>query len=350
MKIKESNKIISEDLALILTKNIAWSEFNNLTILVTGANGFLASYLIKVLLAASAEFGLNIKIYAVVRSSVNAERLRDLKESDGLIFYDHDMSNPLPADFPKTDWVIHAASKASPKFYGTDPIGTLRPNAIGTLNLLEHAVKNNTHKFLFISSGEVYGMVSPDQIIDENAFGIIDTMNIRSSYAESKRMGELLTAIWSKQYDICGLVVRPFHTYGPSLYLDDGRVFSDFVSNVVNNEPIILKSDGKAERPFCYISDAVLGILTILISGSSSQAYNLGNPNGNTSIFNLAKMLSTLIPGRNVEIIKRANKNSDYLQSPVMHQNISIDKIQLLGWSPSTSLEVGFKRMILSYL
>ena len=311
---KKPNKIISEDLALILAENIALSEFNNLTILVTGANGFLASYLIKVFLAASAEFRLNIKIYAVVRSSVNAGWLKDLKESDGLIFYDHDMSNPLPADFPKTDWIIHAASKASPKFYGADPIGTLKPKAIGTLNLLEHAVKNKAHKFLLISSGEVYGEVSPSKIIDETAFGAIDTMNIRSSYAESKRMGELLTTIWSKQYNICGLVVRPFHTYGPSLYLDDGRVFSDFVSNVVNNEPIILKSDGKAERPFCYISEAVLGILTILISGSSSQAYNLGNPNGNISIFNLAKMLSTLIPGRNVEIVNRANENSDYLQ------------------------------------
>ena len=74
------------------------------------------------------------------------------------------------------------------------------------------------------------------------------------------------------------------------------------------------------------------------------------HPNGNISIFDLATMLSTLIPERNIKVVKKVNKNSDYLQSPVMHQNISIDKIQLLGWSPSTSLEVGFKKMILSYL
>jgi len=231
-----------------------------------------------------------------------------------------------------------------------DPVGTFKPNSIGTLNLLEHAVENNTQKFLFVSSGEIYGMVRPGDIINENTFGAIDTMNIRSSYAESKRMGELLTAIWSKKHNICGLVVRPFHTYGPSLYLDDGRVFSDFVSNIINNESIILKSDGKAERPFCYITDAVLGILTILINGSSGEAYNLGNPDGNISIINLANMLSKLIPERNVEVVKKVNESGNYLQSPVMHQNICIDKIKLLGWTPTTSLEVGFKRMILSYL
>lgn len=350
MKINESNKIISEDLTFILNENVAWNEFKNLSILITGANGFLASYLVKTLLAASKKFELNLKIYAVVRSLINADRLSELNTSDGLILYEHNLSNTLPRDFPKTDWIIHAASKASPKFYGEDPIGTFKPNSIGTLNLLEHAVENNTQKFLFVSSGEIYGMVRPGDIINENTYGSIDTMNIRSSYAESKRMGELLTAIWSKKHNICGLVVRPFHTYGPSLYLDDGRVFSDFVSNIINNESIILKSDGNAERPFCYITDAVLGILTILIYGSSGEAYNLGNPDGNISIINLANMLSKLIPERNVEVVKKASESDNYLQSPVMRQNICIDKIKLLGWTPTTSLEVGFKRMILSYL
>lgn len=350
MHISEPNKIIAQDIEAILLGKIQWDQLKNVTILITGANGFLASYLVKTLLAASMEFKLDLTIYAVIRSAIKINRIKYLEGSKGLIIYEHDMSKPLPLDFPITDWIIHAASKASPKFYGSDPIGTFKPNSVGTLNLLEHAVINNSSKFLFISSGEVYGEVDSGVTIDETAFGKLDTMKIRSAYGESKRMGELLTAIWADQYNICGLVARPFHTYGPGLYLDDGRVFSDFVSNIVNKEPIVLNSDGKAERPFCYISDAVLGLLTILTSGSSGNAYNLGNPAGNISILDLAIMLSRLVDANQVEVIRNHDGNDGYLKSPVMQQDISIEKLRKLGWKPYITLQEGFRRMIMSYL
>lgn len=352
MHSREPNKIIAQDIEAIVLGNVQWDQFKNVSILITGADGFLASYLVKVLLHASMEFNLDLKIYAVVRSAIKSNRIKHLDGSEGLVLYEHDMSSPLPSDFPITDWIIHAASKASPKFYGSDPIGTFKPNSVGTLNLLEHAVINHSSKFLFISSGEVYGEVDSGVRIDETAFGKLDTMKIRSAYGESKRMGELLTAIWADQYNICGLVVRPFHTYGPGLYLDDGRVFSDFVSNVVNREPIVLNSNGKAKRPFCYISDAILGLLTILTSGSSGNAYNLGNPDGNISILDLAIMLSRLVDTNQVEVIRNHgdNDNGGYLKSPIMQQDISIDKLRKLGWKPYITLQEGFRRMIMSYL
>ena len=344
------NSIITQDIEDILLSSIEWESFKNKTILVTGANGFLASYLIKTFLCASLKHELNLKIYAVVRNLERADRLESVKENPELDFFEHDMSKTLPKDFPQSELIIHAASKASPKFYGTDPVGTLMPNSIGTLNLLEHAVDTKTSKFLFISSGEVYGRVNPHIIIDEDAYGKIDTMDIRSAYAESKRMGELLTNIWSNKNNFTGLVARPFHTYGPGLYLDDGRVFSDFVSNIVNRESIVLRSDGKAERPFCYVSDAIIGLLIIFNKGLSGNAYNIGNPDACISMLDLANLLSTLLPERQVGVVMREDSKGNYLKSPIMKQDISIDKIKEIGWMPRIGLEEGFKKMILSYL
>ena len=101
---------------------------------------------------------------------------------------------------------------------------TLLANSTGTMYLLEHAVKSRAEKFLFFSSGEVYGVpLDQTQLIGEQDYGYIDPMNVRSCYAESKRIGETMCVAWAQQYKLHASVVRPFHTYGPGMALDDGR-------------------------------------------------------------------------------------------------------------------------------
>ncbi len=350
--ISESNPIIREDLERIASTKLPWEDLRNSTVLVTGGGGFLAAYLVKSLLAVGRLYKLNIKVICVARSNRSVEaRLSAYLGAPDLSVVFHDISKPLPCDFPRADFIIHSASQASPKYYGIDPVGTLLANTAGTMYLLEHAVKSQAEKFLFFSSGEVYGVpVAPSQLVGEQDYGYIDPMNVRSCYAESKRIGETMCAAWAQQHGLHTTVVRPFHTYGPGMALDDGRVFADFVADVVAKRDVILKSDGLALRPFCYIADATIGFLTVLLSGGKAEAYNVGNPTAEISIRDLATVIAGLFPEREIGTQFDVPVSSNaYLKSPISRSCPTIDKIQGLGWSPTIDVHDGFRRTIQSY-
>mgnify|MGYP006094947173 CR=1 FL=1 len=349
----EANSIIKEDLDRIASFDLPWKVLRDKTILVTGGGGFLAAYLVKSLLTVGRLYKLNIKVICVARSSRSVEsRLSAYLGAPDLSVVLHDISQSLPKDFPSADFIVHSASQASPKHYGIDPVGTLLANSTGTMYLLEHAVKSRAEKFLFFSSGEVYGVpLDQTQLIGEQDYGYIDPMNVRSCYAESKRIGETMCVAWAQQYKLHASVVRPFHTYGPGMALDDGRVFADFVANVIEQKDIILKSDGLAQRPFCYIVDATLGFLTVLLKGDKAEAYNISNPGAEIAIRDLAVVVAGIFPERGIGVRFEMPKSGNaYLESPISRSCPSIDKIKALGWTPTTSLRNGFLRTIQSYL
>ncbi len=351
--IPESNAIIREDLGLIASTKLPWNSLRDKTVLVSGGGGFLAAYLVKSLLAAGRLYKLNIKVICLVRNTLGLEiRLSSYLGSPDLSVVQHDISQPLPCDFPCADIIVHSASQASPKFYGIDPVGTLLANTAGTMYLLEHAVKSKAEKFLFFSSGEVYGIpVDPNKLVGEKDYGYLDPINVRSCYAESKRIGETMCAAWAQQYDLHTCVVRPFHTYGPGMALDDGRVFADFVADVVTKRDIVLKSDGLAQRPFCYIADATIGFLTVLLIGNKAEAYNIANPDTEISIRELAVLVADLFPDRGIGVqFDLPIKSNAYLQSLITRSCPTIDKIRTLGWAPTTNLQDGFRRTIQSFL
>jgi len=349
---KEKNYIILEDLDVISKSLIKWEDLRGQSILITGCSGLIGSYLVKALIYANKAHDLNLKVIGVYRNidSVNA-RLSEYLDEPNFELVLHNIVKPLSDNFPKVDFIIHTASQASPKFYGVDPVGTILANSTGTENLLNHAVKSKSKKFLFFSSGEVYGNpIHPNELIREDDYGYINPMNVRSCYAESKRLGETMCVAWSKQYNIHVNVVRPFHTYGPGIDLNDGRVFSDFVANAVEGNNIILKSDGLAKRPFCYISDAVIGFLMVLISGKNAEAYNVGNPEAEVSIRDLAYQIRDLFPKLNLEVeFDIKDEDDKYIKSPVLRSCPSIDKISTIGWTPSIGIKEGFNRTIKSF-
>ncbi|MEI8086222.1 MAG: NAD-dependent epimerase/dehydratase family protein [Paludibacter sp.] len=349
----EINPIIREDLVFIASVKLPWTRFHNKTVLVTGGGGFLGAYLIKSLITVCQMHRINIKIICVARCSrsVNFRLASYLGLSELSVLF-HDISMPLPSDFPHADFIIHCASQASPKFYGVDPVGTLLANTAGTMYLLNYAYQNQAENFLFFSSGEVYGVpFDSSKPVSEIDYGYIDPMNVRSCYAESKRIGETMCSSWAHQFNLHVNVVRPFHTYGPGMALDDGRVFADFVADVVAKRDIVLKSDGLALRPFCYISDAIIGFLTVLLTGAKAQAYNVANPSTEISIRDLAILLSKLYPefGIKLQFDVPIFSNS-YLKSPIFRSCPSIEKIRQLGWTPLVGLNDGFCRTIQSFL
>jgi nucleoside-diphosphate-sugar epimerase len=263
---------------------------------------------------------------------------------------EHDVCNEFNYNH-KIDFIIHAASQASPKYYKVDPVGTLNANVLGTINMLKLAQTKSVESFLYFSSGEVYGEVKDEFMpIKEDTFGYLNPALVRSCYGESKRMGETICVSYFAQYGIKAKIVRPFHTYGPGMALDDGRVYADFVANIIKDQNIILNSDGKAKRAFCYLTDATIGFLTVLVNGENGEAYNVGNPQEEYSILELANILVNLYPEKKIEVILNKTINADYLKSTITRNSPNIDKLKKLNWNPTVTIEKGFKRTVSSFL
>jgi UDP-glucuronate decarboxylase len=337
------------DLEAIVAAGLPWEQLAGQTVLISGAAGFLPSYMVETLLYLNETRGLGIEVQAMVRSSASFERRFGMHGArPDLACIVQDVSAPL-AHALRPDYIIHAASQASPKYYSTDPIGTLAANTNGTASLLKLAADSQAKGFLYFSSSEVYGETATVPTAERD-YGYIDPLAVRACYAESKRMGENMCVAWHHQAGVAARIVRPFHTFGPGMQLDDGRVYADFVSCILNDQPIVLKSDGLAMRAFCYLADAVEGFWTVLLRGENAQAYNIGNPANEISMRDLASLLVGLYPEKRLSMTYAQRAAGEtYLASPVSRIAPDIAKARQLGWSPRTGLADGFARTIESY-
>lgn len=343
--------IIEKDLEEIANGDLPWGDFANATVLVTGAYGFIPAYLIEALLFQNeGPNPLGLRVVGLCRNPTKAKlRFADYLERNDFTLVYGDASDPC--DWPaRIDYLIHAASWASPKYYGQYPVDVLKPNTIGTANLLEFARQKKVSGFLFFSSAEIYGEVEAARIpVEETCKGRIEPMEVRSCYAESKRMGETMCASWFHQYGVPAKVARIFHTYGPGMALDDGRVFADFVADIVAGRNIVMKSDGRAIRAYCYLADAVTGLLTILLKGKPGEAYNLGNEDAECDVTTLAQSLVDLFPDKGLRVIRKEELRQGYLQSTVGRACPDTSKLRELGWEPGIGIREGFRRTVASY-
>jgi UDP-glucuronate decarboxylase len=346
--IHADNPVVAQDVSLILNQPLPWRLLNGATVVISGAGGFLPAYMVETLAALNAR-GANIRMVGLVRNLEKARARLGHLSSIGVELMKQDIAKSLRSDVPKADFIVHAASQASPRFYGADPVGTLEANTTGTQQMLRHAKYSDCRSFLFFSSGEVYGAPLDDsKPLAETDFGYLDPATVRACYAESKRLGETLCVSWHHQFGVPARIVRPFHTYGPGMDLNDGRVFADFVADILAGRNITLKSDGLAVRPFCYLADATVGFFTALLKGESGKAYNVGNPNAEISIKDLAHLLVGLFPEMGLKVDHQPPKAPvvGYLKSKVTRSTPSIDRMAALGWQPSTGLGDGFNRTI----
>ncbi len=343
----ERHPIITEDLRRILAAPLPWDRLQGRTILVTGAAGFLPAYMVETILALNEHVGgPAAHVVALVRNEARARaRFAVYAGRDDLEIVTQDVVAPLRSE-RRLDFVIHAASQASPVFYDTDPVGTIDANVLGTRQVLERARADRSEGILFFSSGEVYGDVNhfPTR---EDQFGSLDPTNVRACYGESKRMGENMCACWHHQHGVHATIVRPYHTYGPGVRLDDGRVFADFVADVLAQRPIAMKSAGTAIRAFCYLADATEGFFTVLLRGVPGLAYNVGNDEAELSILELARTLGDEF---GLDVVEQAREpGSVYVPSPHSRGAPETERIRALGWSPRTGVREGFRRTVASF-
>src|SRR4051794_12611231 len=271
--------VVTEDLRRINAAPLPWEQLAGRTVVVSGAAGMLPAYLVETLLARNElDPAFGVRVVGLVRDRARAaERFGAYTGRDDLRLVEHDVTEPVAFDVvAAADVVIHGASPASPARFTRAPLATLAANVTGTEQMLRLADARGAERFLFISSGEVYGEVSrvPTR---EGDYGAVDPTSVRSCYAEGKRAGEALCAAYHHERGVAARIARPFHTYGPGLRLDDGRVFADLVADILRRRPLTLHGDGRARRAFCYLADAVEGLFTVLLRGDAGRAYNVGS-------------------------------------------------------------------------
>jgi nucleoside-diphosphate-sugar epimerase len=329
-------------------------------ILITGGAGFLGHYLVQTITHANRHRGLNAKLTVYDNLSRGAPGwLNQLVETKQLSLVQHDMRMPLPKDLGEVDFIVHAASIASPIYYRKDPIGTMDANVNGLRNLLEHSKKQGetghpVAGFLFYSSSEIYGDPDPANIpTREDYRGLVSCTGPRACYDEAKRYGETLCANFARQHGLQVTVARPFNNYGPGLKITDGRVIPDFARDVLNGRDIVMLSDGKPMRTFCYAADAIVGYYKVLLRGEKGEAFNIGIETPEISMGDLARKLVSIAKdlfGYTGKVITQQSKDSDYLVDNPNRRCPVIEKARTkLGFNPQISLDEGLKRTLIWY-
>ena len=300
-------------------------------VLVTGGAGFLGSHLCESLIEEGHEV-----VAMDNRVSGQTQNLDDIFYHDRFSFFEHDVTEFIHVS-GSLDWVCHLASLASPKFYHENPIKTLKVGALGTHKTLGLAREKDA-KYLFTSTSEVYG--DPEENPQSEDYrGNVDPFGPRSCYDESKRYGESLVRAYREEHDLDIRVARIFNTYGERMRIDDGRVIPTFARQALTGEDLTVYGDGEQTRSFCYVSDLIDGLVSLMNSEVQTPV-NIGNPDEMT-INELADTILELTGGKSGITYEPLPPQDPKVRRP----DISKARAEL-GWEPTVSLETGLERSI----
>ncbi|MCQ2014194.1 NAD-dependent epimerase/dehydratase family protein [Clostridium butyricum] len=344
--------IVKEDLENIY-KSLSENElniFNDKKILITGYAGSLG----YMLLAFFKEFGKKLKIkkvYGIDNYIFGTPKWLNEFEKDELFELKNlDITNCNLEFASEAKIIFHMASLASPVYYRLHPIETIDADVVGLRRLLDFYKNKSIHNLLFFSTSEIYGNPVNEQVpTDEQYWGNVNTSGPRACYDESKRFGETLCYNFNKVYNVPITVIRPFNSFGPGLRTNDKRVVADFAENIIKNEEIVIYSDGKATRTFCYVSDTISGIIKCSLH-NEYNIFNIGYDKEEINIDELSKIYREIgidLFNYNKEIIYRVHEDKHYLTDNPQRRCPNIDKAKrLLGYFPSINTVEGVRRYI----
>lgn len=320
-----------EDKVLLAIKNIKkLNKFTNKKILITGGTGYIGSYLIRTLIKLNDLYGLNINVYGMAR---NKNKVESLDFSSKIHWIYASLSEPI-VETEKFDYIIHTASPTDSAYFIERPVELINDTINGLNNLMKIAVNSKVESMVFLSSLEVYGICTKDISISEDDYYSINPTNVRNSYSEGKKILECLCCSYSSEYNVPVKIVRLAQSFGPGIDKSDRRVFSQFANSIINKQNIILASKGETKRSYCSITDAIIGIFTVLLNGDNGQAYNLASDNSYLSIYELAKLFSKNSVSN---IIIHEQKCNKYL--PTIKFEMNTNKIKNIGFKSVESIE-----------
>lgn len=297
--------------------------------LVTGCAGFIGFHMCEYLLNKKKKvYGLDNYITG---SKSNVKTLKNYKN---FIFKEHDLNNEVVLNDP-IDYIIHLASPASPVDFYKYPIEILKVGSIGSFNILNFALKNNS-RILFSSTSEVYGdpLINPQS---ENYSGNVKTTSPRAVYDESKRFSETLFLSYKKLYGLPVRIARIFNTYGERMRVDDGRVIPNLINQLIKKNKFTVYGSGNQTRSFCYISDTVEALYRLLMSDYYLPV-NIG------SDFEIS--INSLV--QKINLLEKYDLEIEFHKLPEDDPKVRMADITLakniLSWQPEVSIETGLKK------
>lgn len=326
-------KRYEEQLRHVAMTDLPWEKMTGKNVLITGATGLIGGCLVDVLMHRPNK---DFKIYAAGRNEARAkERFAAYWHEDDFCFLSFDVVNEVPFDID-FHFIIDAASGASPSLYATDPVGVMQANIMGVNQLLTYGLHHHLEKFVYVSSGEIYGE-GVGQMFSETDSGYIDCATVRACYPSSKRAAETLCVSYAAQYGLDISIARPSHVYGAYFSATDMRVYAQFIRNVLHKEDIVMKSNGEQFRSWCYVMDCVAGLLFILLKGKNQCAYNIADPQSNVSIRTLAELIAKIGCQRVVIELPPEVEKAGY--SVISKATFSTSRLESLGWRIEGTME-----------
>lgn len=344
--------------------NKARYEFEKISgskLLLIGSGGFLGYYFVKSIINwndNNADKKIHLTALSSFRNGV-PKWLKNLEGRKDFKLLKKDITKykiPLKENY---DYIIHAASIASPTYYRLHPIETINANVKGLYNILDFLVdkkksKKSVKGLLFFSTSEIYGDPTRENIPTPETYrGNVSCTGPRACYDESKRFCETLCVNFANVYKLPIKIARPFNNYGPGLKIDDKRVIPDIAKDILKNKNVVLYSNGKPSRTFCYVADAIVGYFKILVKGKSGEAYNIGTEKPEIDILSLANKMTKIARKEfgykgGVKFAKNADK--EYLTDNPQRRCPVIRKAKKdLGYNPQISLDDGLLRIMKWY-
>jgi UDP-glucuronate decarboxylase len=313
------------------------------TILLTGARGFLGRYFMEIFAYLNEHILKEpLQVVALDNLITAGSEGAAIPDLPNVRFVRHDVIQPFPWNDP-LHYVIHAAGIASPFYYRAYPLETLEVAITGTKNMVELATRHQA-RFAFFSSSEIYGDPDPKHVpMQESYRGNVACQGPRACYDESKRVGETLCYIFHEKFGTHTNTIRPFNVFGPGMQETDYRVMPNFANRIRGNKALNIYGTGNQTRTFCYITDAMVGFLLVILKGVPGEAYNIGTPKPEIAMLDLVKRLQAVL-GRPIphNIIEYPDS---YPADEPNRRCPDIRKARLqLGFSPSVDLDDGLRR------
>ncbi|MCK0131210.1 NAD-dependent epimerase/dehydratase family protein [Flavobacteriaceae bacterium F08102] len=349
------NRIVAEDLSYIYD-GLSAAEINKLkdsTILITGCGGFLGYYFMH-FFASYAE-RLNLHVIGLDNFLTGSRGWLETlqKENDRVTLKEY---NVITDDIQTVEgaedvnFIIHAASIASPIFYRIYPEETIDANITGLRRMLDFYKTRSIDGFLFFSSSEIYGDPFPEFIpTDENYRGNVATMGPRACYDEAKRFGETMCYIFNQKYHMPISIARPFNNYGPGMNINDKRLPADFAKAVHEGRDLTMFSNGKPTRTFCYIADAITGYLKVMLHGKL-DVFNIGIDKPEVSVAEFAHYFAAKakeIYDYKGAVVFDVSEDEDYMTDNPNRRCPNIAKARsILDYNPTILVEEGIGRYL----
>ena len=333
--------LLQSDIREIISNEELMRFFASRKLLITGATGLIGSMLIKTLHCANKEYGLDINIIGLARSSERARKILGDVTDYITMLYSSDCNIETSCDY-----IFHTASPTSSKFFVEYPVETIHAIITGTMDMLALARKNKA-TLIYLSSMEEYGVpYTPGEIMTEDKVGIIDHLNIRSCYPEGKRMCECMCAAYASEYSLDTRIVRLAQTFGAGIPLSDNRVSMQFAKSASEGKDIVLHTEGRSVSNFCYLSDAIAGILTIAAKGEKGEAYNVCNDRETRTIYEIAALVAEKVANGAIKVVKDIPDHANLGYAPDNTMRLCSDKLLKLGWIPKVGMEEGYRRLM----